>query len=67
MTDPSDSSEPMEQPERIQAPDGTRGDGRPTGQGDELIPGRPHEEVPTIAPEEEGSMPTTEHAPGSDL
>jgi hypothetical protein len=35
---------------------------------------RPHEpdpltgpEAPTVAPEEEGKTPTTEHAPGADL
>jgi hypothetical protein len=62
---------------------GERGDGRPAGvpagSGDDLE-GRPAtvreaspervpaaDEVPTVAPEERGETPETEHAPGADL
>jgi len=65
--DPRNDDQLM-QPHDVDAPDGTRGDGRPTG-ADEgtLAAGRTVEEVPTVAPEEEGATPATEHAPGADL
>lgn len=49
-----------------QAPDKS---GRPTGPPDPegLRPGKPHEAVPTEAPEQEGGTPSTEHGPGGDL
>jgi hypothetical protein len=34
---------------------------------DDVESGRPADATPTVAPEEEGGMPTTEHAPGGDL
>ena len=60
--------EPLEQPDSIRGVDGRRKDGRPTG-GDEaeLRPGTDAREAPTVAPEEEGGTPDTEHAPGGDL
>jgi hypothetical protein len=62
--------ETMDQPDDIRTPDGQRRDGRPTG-GDrddrDLGSGTPHEQAPTVAPEEEGGSPSTEHAPGADL
>jgi len=67
MTEQHDGSEPLERPDRIEAPDGSRGDGRPTGEGGDINPGRPHHDVPTEAPEEDGATPATEHAPGADL
>lgn len=44
------------------APNDERGDGRPKA-GEPP----PADEVPTIAPEERGETPETEHAPGADL
>ena len=43
--------------------------GRPTAPPDEdgLRAGQSHEEAPTVAPEEQGQTPETEHAPGGDL
>ncbi len=56
------------QPDRIIGPDGTRGDGRPTGTDEEPNPaGSEVNNFPTEAPEEEGETPPTEHAPGADL
>jgi hypothetical protein len=47
---------------------GERSDGRPTGDDDDrLKAGRDPQAVPTVAPEEEGHAPATEHAPGADL
>ena len=57
-----------EDPGDARGPGGERSDGRPTGDdGDRLKAGRDQESVPTVAPEEEGHEPATEHAPGSDL
>jgi hypothetical protein len=58
----------LEKPDEIRDADGERSDGRPTG-GDKTgeAAGIPHEAAPTVAPEEEGGTPTTEHAPGGDL
>lgn len=57
------------------APDDT---GRPTGERDDtgrptrdpdagVFPGEDARNAPTIAPEEEGEVVDTEHAPGADL
>lgn len=68
MTDGQNQSEPLEQPKEIDGPDGERRDGRPTsGVTDDVESGRPAEATPTVAPEEEGGTPSTEHAPGGDL
>ena len=66
------TSEPQDEhlmhPERVIGPDGTRGDGRPTGDGDDPNAPDPNAaNFPTVAPEEEGEAPPTEHAPGADL
>ncbi len=67
MTD-GPTGEPLERPEDIDGPDGQRRDGRPTsGTTDEVEAGQPADETPTVAPEEQGSTPSTEHAPGGDL
>ena len=60
--------DPLTNPEDVRGPDRQRQDGRPTGEKTTgLRPGKPQESVPTIAPEEEGETPATEHAPGADL
>jgi hypothetical protein len=43
--------------------------GRPTGPMDPngLRPGQAQETAPTVAPEERGEHPTTEHGPAGDL
>jgi hypothetical protein len=58
--------EQLREPHRVDSPDGSRGDGRPTG-SDPLREAPPADAVPTVAPEEEGETPATEHAPGGDL
>jgi hypothetical protein len=65
----SDGSEPLENPDEIHNANDERRDGRPTGGGEGAAEsaGVPHEDAPTVAPEEEGGSPTTEHAPGGDL
>jgi hypothetical protein len=66
MTDRPSSD--LERPETIRNAADERMDGRPTGeQPDGLRPAAAQPDVPTVAPEEEGATPTTEHAPGSDL
>ena len=70
MTDDERAQQDLERPEEIRGEDGQRKDGRPTGPKDEetgLRPGAPAESQPTVAPEETGGTPTTEHAPGGDL
>jgi hypothetical protein len=68
MTDQHDEREPLERPKDIDGPDGQRSDGRPTsGTTDDIESGRPADATPTVAPEEEGATPSTEHAPGGDL
>jgi hypothetical protein len=58
----------LEKPTEIRAPDDQRRDGRPTTPHTTGIqPGVAHHEAPTVAPEEEGETPSTEHAPGGDL
>jgi hypothetical protein len=68
VTQKSTANEQLERPGRVVGPDGSRGDGRPTGpvghpDGIEPEAGT----FPTVAPEEEGETPSTEHAPGADL
>jgi hypothetical protein len=62
------SHRPLEKPADIRDGTGARKDGRPTGKDDEgLRPGVDHDEAPTVAPEEQGQIPSTEHGPGADL
>ena len=61
MSNHTPTDDQLRNPHEVQAPDGTRGDGRPTGQEP------PADEAPTEAPEERGELPPTEHAPGADL
>jgi hypothetical protein len=62
-----------ERPDRAaeigQLPEHDVDDGRPTGlpDADGLRAGRSSESAPTVAPEERGETPATEHAPGGDL
>lgn len=67
MTDRPTPNEPLHRPDEIDLPDGQRRDGRPTVQTDDIAAGRPAEHTPTVAPEEQGETPSTEHAPGGDL
>ena len=61
-------SDALENPSDARATDFQRRDGRPTDPNDEGIADDvPHDAAPTVAPEEEGGSPTTEHAPGGDL
>jgi len=58
----------LQHPDRVIGPGGTRGDGPPTGKEEEPNPRSPEvNDFPTLAPEEEGDTPPTEHAPGADL
>lgn len=58
----------LQHPDRIVGPDGTRDDGRPTEtEEDPTSPTHQVNNFPTVAPEEEGQEPPTEHAPGADL
>jgi hypothetical protein len=62
------SRDRLEHPESVRGPDGERRDGRPAIDKDEGIgTDIPQEEAETVAPEEQGGAPTTEHAPGADL
>jgi hypothetical protein len=68
MTDQTTDDEPLERPDEIDGPDDQRRDGRPEAAGtDDVGAGKPADETPTVAPEEQGGEPSTEHAPGSDL
>jgi hypothetical protein len=68
MTDRPNQDEPLERPDEIDGPDGQRRDGRPTsGETEDVAAGRPAAATPTVAPEERGGTPSTEHAPGGDL
>ena len=68
MTDRPKTDEALERPHEIDGPDDQRRDGRPTTAPAEGVgAGKPADETPTVAPEEEGGEPSTEHAPGSDL
>ncbi len=67
MTDRT-TDEPLERPHEIDGPDDQRRDGRPAGAGtDDIGADKPADKTPTVAPEEQGGEPSTEHAPGSDL
>jgi hypothetical protein len=62
------TSNDLEEPDEIRAPDGQRRDGRPSdGTVDHPKPADQGEAHPTVAPEEKGGSPSTEHAPGADL
>jgi hypothetical protein len=64
----TDKTSEATDPGRVRTPDKERRDGRPTGDGtDEPRSSTPQEQAPTIAPEEQGHSPSTEHAPGADL
>lgn len=71
MTDrPTDQpTDDLERPETIRGDNNERMDGRPTGpeREDGMKPAVAQPDAPTVAPEEEGSTPSTEHAPGGDL
>jgi hypothetical protein len=58
----------LEQPKQIRDAKDERQDGRPT-HADHTTggTGMPNADHPTVAPEEEGGSPTTEHGPGGDL
>ena len=62
MTD----QESLERPESIRDDDRQRRDGRPTNEtlDDD---GADANSTPTVAPEEQGGAPSTEHGPGGDL
>lgn len=56
----------LRRPEEIRDDTGARKDRRPTGDDEDgLRPGQDHQEAPTVAPEEAGHQPSTEHAPGA--
>ena len=64
----SERSNSLEDPDQIRDATGERRDGRPVeAELDPERPGPAPDAVPTVAPEEEGSSPSTEHAPGGDL
>jgi hypothetical protein len=66
MTDQSNND--LEHPDEIRTPDGQRRDGRPSdGTLDQPKPSDQGGGPPTVAPEERGGSPSTEHAPGGDL
>jgi hypothetical protein len=67
MTDETTVDDQLKNPKDVRGVDGTRADGRPTDPHQPIESKRPHGDVPTVAPEEEGHKPTTEHAPGGDL
>ena len=68
MTENDTAREQLEQPDRVVGPDGSRGDGRPTGEVGHPDSIEPEAATfPTVAPEEEGETPSTDHAPGADL
>jgi hypothetical protein len=63
-----DRSKSLEHPDEIRDTHGERQDGRPTGgDGSADKPGVAHQDAPTVAPEEKGASPSTEHGPGGDL
>ena len=62
------SSNDLEEPDRIRTPNGERRDGRPSGDAtSDPMPADHGVAPPTEAPEEKGGSPSTEHAPGGDL
>ena len=69
MTDQRPTDTDLEEPEMIRDEAGERSDGRPTfeaGSGDEPAFEEPGG-APTVAPEEQGEEPSTEHGPGASL
>jgi hypothetical protein len=67
MPDRSHIDQQLENPQDVRGPDGTRADGRPTDPKKPLEQQPRSDQAPTVPPEESGSRPTTEHAPGGDL
>ena len=68
MTERPTDDQPLDRPHEIDGPDGERRDGRPTtGETEDVSSGQSAQEAPTVAPEERGGTPSTEHAPGGDL
>jgi hypothetical protein len=67
MGDKTRMDHQLEHPQDVRGTDGTRADGRPTDPERPLEHQPPADQAPTVAPEETGSRPTTEHAPGGDL
>ncbi len=69
MSEDPGSDEQLIHPDRVVGPDGSRGDGRPTRTNDDPggEAGPEGMDLPTVAPEEGGETPSTEHAPGADL
>ena len=66
MTETSDDR--LEDPKSVRGADGQRRDGRPvTDKDDGIGTDIPQEQAETVAPEEKGGSPSTEHAPGADL
>ena len=64
----ADRPKSLEEPDQIRDVHGERQDGRPTGgDGNADKRGVAHHDVPTVAPEEKGGSPSTEHGPGGDL
>jgi hypothetical protein len=64
----TDRDEPLGRPETIRDSEHQRRDGRATDESTEVERGaRDGGEAPTIAPEEKGGSPSTEHGPGADL
>jgi hypothetical protein len=69
MTDEQRTDDRPDVPDDVREPSTEATTGRPTGDldSDGLRPGQSHERAPTVAPEERGAEPSTEHAPGGDL
>ena len=67
MGDTTHIDRQLENPKDVRGQDGTRSDGRPTDHPDAVRRRTPADQAPTVAPEEAGQRPTTEHAPGGDL
>jgi len=62
------STHALEHPDEIRGPGDERRDGRPSdGPLETPKPADGARSAPTVAPEEEGGSPSTEHAPGGDL
>ena len=67
MPDDTGLNDQLTNPQDVRGVDGTRADGRPTRPDQPLEPRSRDSDAPTVAPEEQGEHPTTEHAPGGDL
>jgi hypothetical protein len=61
------SRDRLEDPKSVRGPDAQRHDGRPATDNDRIGTDIPQEQAETVAPEEKGGSPSTEHAPGGDL